>query len=269
MKNGFMKSGFKGMRPSCTGLTFSIALFLSLLIQTGTPSQAQAVEWGEWQEVKTLYDAGKLDDAIASLRSKANSTSAFHYNLGTLLLASQKTGEALAHLEKANRLKPHDPEIQTNLKIARDSLGGVIGVDQLDPASSSLEAIADQLPRDEANGIIGLLALIVGGLWARAYNKNRSLTRVLSRSTGTMGLIGLILIASLYALLQVSRSQPPAALLERQTIRSGPGETFPQMIQLEAGVKVRVTGAEDQGWTQIRHSKDRLGWIRSSSLLLL
>ncbi len=244
--------------------------FLILLLCVGFRSlQAQAVDWQDWQEMKNLAEQGKAPEAILSLRAHPQDSSAYYYNLGTLLLSGSRMGEATAYLEKANRLKPHDPEIQNNLRVARDSLKGVLGAEKVDPASSPLEVIADQVPRDEANGAIGLLALIVGGLWARNYWRHRSIIRTITETTGGMALIGLAFIALLYALLQVSRSQPPAVLIERQQVKSGPGETFALMNQLEAGVKVRVTGIEDQGWSQIRHTKDTLGWIRSSSLLLL
>jgi hypothetical protein len=232
-------------------------------------SSAFAADWGAWQDVKLLAEQGKTEEAILTLRSHPQESSAYFFNLGTLLLTANRTGEALANLEKANRLRPHDPEIQSHLRIAKETLKSVLGAEKQDPASSGLETLADQIPRDEGNGAIGLIALIIGGLWARAYSRHRNWVRTVTQTSGGLSLVGLALIAALYALLQVGRANPPAILVERQAVKSGPGDQFAQMSQLEAGVKVRVTGVEDQGWSQVRHEKDTFGWIRTSSLLLL
>jgi hypothetical protein len=185
------------------------------------------------------------------------------------LLKANQPGVALAYLSKADALKPHDPQIQNNLGLARSALGRLIGKERLDPASSGLEALADRISLQEVRGALGLLGLVVAILWLRAYLRTRSLRQTLLQPAGFIGLIGLGVTLCLYAVERVASAHPPAFVIERQVIRSGPGEQFIQVMQTEPGMKVRLLGQESGGWSQIRYSRENIGWIKAASLLLL
>jgi hypothetical protein len=148
-------------------------------------------------------------------------------------------------------------------------LSRLIGAEKVDPASNGLESMADRVSLDEVRGTLGLLALLVALLWTRAYLKTRDVVRTLLQPAGFVGLIGFALTSGLYLAERVASSHPPAFVVERQVVRSGPGDQFIQLAQMEAGVKLRLMGPQDQGWSQVRYSHDAIGWIRTSSLLLL
>src|SRR5205807_615311 len=97
--------------------------------------------------------------------------SAYFYNLGTASFRSGKIGAAVAYLEKANRLEPHDPATQHNLQIAREALGQAIGRSHLDPASTWSEEIADHVTLNEIRGTLGLVGTILVLVWLRAYGR--------------------------------------------------------------------------------------------------
>src|SRR5688572_12586462 len=94
-------------------------------------------EWSDWKEAKKLYEQQRYDDAIQELRAHSKEDASYYYNLGTLYYWTKKPAPALAHLEKANYLLPHDPDIQYNLSRIREQVGQIIGTEQLDPASTS------------------------------------------------------------------------------------------------------------------------------------
>jgi tetratricopeptide (TPR) repeat protein len=226
-------------------------------------------------EVQSLYEAGNYDQALKVLRAEPKQSAQYFYNLGTVSMKLDHPGEAVAYLEKANALSPHDAQILQNLQLARSALAHVVGTERLDPASSALESMADRVSMTEVRGALGMLALIVILCWMRAYLKTRTLRRTLFQPAGLIGLCGFGITVALYLTELLASSSPPAFLLERQAVRSGPGEQFLQLTQLEAGVKIRVLGSEgpegsqDQGWKQVRYSQDSVGWVRASSLLLL
>jgi tetratricopeptide (TPR) repeat protein len=222
--------------------------------------------WSDWQEAKSLYDAGKFDEALKAFQSHpAESAQYFHnvyYKMG-------QPGQALAYLEKANHLHPHDAEIQHNLQLAQSELSHLIGAGRLDSVSSGLEAMADRVSMNEVRGTLGLLGLVVMALWLRAYLKTRNLRRTLLQPAGFIGLLGFAITSGLYFAERLANSHPPAFAIERQVVRSGPGDQFAQLGQVDAGMKLRLLGPTDGDWRQVRYSQDGIGWIKLSSLLLL
>lgn len=226
-----------------------------------------------------LEAAGKYKEAIALLQQRPTYDTNYFFNLGILYGKDQHPGLAVSYLEKANHLKPHDPEILKNLNIAQQQLRrslitGKSQVTELDGASNSLEKFADRIRQDEIMGVIGLVVLIVSLLWIRAYLKTRNITKTFLKPSGWFGALAVVLSFALYGIHRTGSSNPPAVLLMRQPLRSGPGMNYPETVTLDAGIKVRMVGSsitlnETEGWQKIRYQGDRTAWIPLSSLLAL
>jgi hypothetical protein len=236
--------------------------------------------WGNWQQAKTLFDSGKYDAALADLQAHATQDANFYYNVGTIYHRMGRIGVSVAYLEKANRLQPHDPAIQKNLQLAREELSHLIGQDRLDPASTWAEGIADHVSLDEIRGTLGLLGSITMILWLQAYLRTRRLRKTILQPAAVCTFIGFLITIGLYSVERMAEAHPPAVCIERQVVRSGPGDRFLELSQLEAGTKLRVlgpaataegapVGANPEWWRQIRYSQEGIGWVRVSSLLLL
>lgn len=249
------------------GWLATLVVFASLCMTIPVGASADPISDTEWQEATRLAEAGKYSEALQAFKTHPGESAQYFYNIGTLHDRLGQPGLAVAYLSKANRLHPHDPETQHNLQIAQASLGKLIGKDRLDPASSGLEAMADRVSLGEVRGALGLLGLIVAGLWLRAYLRTRSLKRTLLQPSGLIGLIGFAITVGLYAAERLAEAHPPAYAIDRLTIRSGPGDQFAQLATIEAGVKIRLMG-ESKAWRQIRYSQDGIGWVPTSSLLL-
>lgn len=228
--------------------------------------------WPQWQEARVLYDTGKYDEALAALRAAPSEDASFYYNLGTIYQKLGQLGPAVAHLEKANRLRPHDPDIQYNLKLAKDALGRLIGPDKL-VAGSWTESIADRAPLDEIRAVLGLLAFILASIWLVTYLRARRLSRALLHPASLLVLLALLASTGLYAAQRLAGQKPPAACLEQQPVRSGPGDQFAELARLEAGQVIRLLGpAADSPvgqWKQVRYDGSNVGWIKAASLLPL
>lgn len=249
-----------------------------------------------WSEVNQLVKAGKFDEAYQLLRSRPEASGTYYYDLGTLASRLGQTGPAVAYLEKANRILPHDPDIQHNLNIARDTLGGVIGTDRLDPASTWMEQVADHIAMKELRGALGLISLLLALYWIMSLLRNQSLKRILLSSSSKLGCLALILVLALYGMEREAEDHPAAVVLSRQTVRSGPGESFSELGQVDSGAKVRLLGPrapasspdqEDERilnatlgesrppaqssttWLQVRYTSDNVGWIPASELVIL
>ena len=250
-------------------------LFFFLFILT-QPALTDSPPLPQWQNIRNLYDAGKYEEALRVLTENPLPTASYYYNLGNIHYRLGKYGQATAFYEKANRLHPHDPDIQHNLKLSRSTLSQVLGQETLSPSSSWLESMADNIPPDEVRGILGVVAFIVLLFWTRSYLKTKKFKATLLRPSGYLGLIAFFITVSLYAAQRVAQSNPPVICLEEQTVRSGPGDHFLALAKINQGVKLRFVGQSAQGssdpsetWQQIRYAPDSIGWIRASSLLPL
>jgi hypothetical protein len=229
-------------------------------------------------EVTQLAAGGKYKEAIDALKLNPTYDATYFYNLGVLHGRLEQPGLAVAYLEKANRESPHDPEIQSSLKQAREALAqslvrtGTEGV--LDGGSTSLESFADRIQGDEILGVIGLITLSVSLFWIRAYLKTRNLTKTLLKPSGWFGVLALVLGFAFYGVYRAGSSTPPAVLLSKQQLRSGPGMNYPEIGAIEAGVKVRIIGDparinEQELWQKVRYRPRQTAWLPLSSLLPL
>jgi tetratricopeptide (TPR) repeat protein len=257
----------------------------------------------EFAPVIDAFNSGKFESALQQMQAHPQDDGTYYYNLGTVLLKLGKTGQATAYLEKANRMQPHDVAIQQNLLLARNALSQTVGAEKLDPASSWSENLTDRLSLDEIRGAFGLVAFVIALFWIRSYLKTRSLRETLMKPAGWLGIGALAITAALYGIERLSGLNPVAVCLEHTSIRSGPGDSYVELAQMEAGVKLRALGPTSEQvstqpaaspvpgaspsaspsagpatadtvqapplWRQIRYSSDGIGWVRASSVLLL
>ncbi|MBU6152684.1 MAG: hypothetical protein KGP28_00150 [Bdellovibrionales bacterium] len=229
-------------------------------------------------DLTQLERAGKFKEAIEALKSSPTYDASYFYNLGVLHGKIGSPGQAVAYLEKANHLKPHDPEIQRNLILAKNALQSSLDSNNseigIDSTSSPLELFSDRIQADEIFGVIGMISLIVSILWIRAYLKTRNLLKTLLKPSGWFGLLGLIVVFAFYGFYRSANSTPPAVLITRELLRSGPGLTFPEIAPIETGVKVRLVGPpssvnENETWQKVRYKGNETAWLPASSLLPL
>lgn len=269
----------RGRHLSRLGVYIFAVCFLAAMV-TGPTIGLSQTGGSAGNDPIALAQSGRLDAAVQSYLAAPADTPTYYYNLGTLYLRLQNFGKAVAYLEKAQSLSPHDTDIQFNLKAAQVALGHRIGPDHLDLSSNWSETVADRVSLDEVRGAIGVFGLILVAFWTRSYRRNRRILRTLLAPSGIVGLIGFGLIVGLYFTERMAL--PSAVALEKATIRSGPGEKFTELGQLQPGVKIRLTGVEapasaESGasgnsaaiWKQVRYSADGIGWTPAPSLLLL
>lgn len=275
-----------------------------LLVQVGGLSYASPNTFGnpsEWQEAKGLYEADRLQDALELLQAHPphlNSDhapvafSSYYYNLGTIYYRLNHLGSSLAYLEKAHRIQPWDSDIAQNLLRVKASLTRSLGSEQLDPASSELEQWGDNLSEDLVRIIFGVSGLLSGLLWTWIYRKKRALKSTLQHPLSLLSITLLISGTGLLSVQKWSSSLPPAICLEKQVVRSGPGDHYMELTRIPEGTKVRVLGPsassplsqadedpkkpdksasqpQNEVWNQIRYSPEGVGWVKVSGLFVL
>ncbi|MBC7397200.1 MAG: hypothetical protein H7333_07125, partial [Bdellovibrionales bacterium] len=220
-------------------------------------------------DVKELEAAGKFKDAVDALKQSPTYDATYFYNLGVLYGKMKQPGLATAYLTKANREKPHDPEIQYNLKLAQQELQINLNASHselgIDSASNQLEQFSDRIQSDEILGVIGLITVLVSLLWIRAYLKTRNITKTFLKPSGWFGVLALVLVFAFYGIYKAGNSNPPAVVVVKEPLRSGPGLNYPEISTIESGIKVRMLGApatvnENELWQKVRYKTNQAAW---------
>ena len=229
-------------------------------------------------DIPALEAAGRYKEAIEALKQNPDYDATYFFNLGILQGKSGQPGLAVAYLEKSNQLKPHDPETQRNLRLARKALSDQLantgsGI-TIDSASTSLERFSDRIQGEEVLGVTGLVTVVASLLWIRAYLKTRNITKTFLKPSSWFGLLAFVLVLVFYAIYRTGTMTPAAVVINRELLRSGPGLTFPEILPVDAGIKVRLVGSalnvnENESWQKVRYKGDQTAWLPSSSLLQL
>jgi len=215
---------------------------------------------------------------LESIQQNPTYDANYFYNVGVLYGKLKQPGLATAYLEKANRVKPHDPEILRNLELARQQFRQQLARHNseisIDGASNQFEQFADRIQGDEILGVIGLITVLVSLLWIRAYLKTRNLMKTFLKPSGWFGVLALILAFAFYGIYKAGNLNPPAMVILKQTLRSGPGLNYPEILPIEPGIKVRMVGSavsvnDNELWQKVRYKSDQTAWIPLSSLLPL
>ena len=122
--------------------------------------------------------------------------------------------------------------------------------------------------------MIGLVTVIVSLLWIRAYLKTRNILKTFLKPSGWFGVLALILVFAFYGVYKAGSYSPPAVILIKGPLRAGPGLSFPEVLSLDPGIKVRMLGSpasvnENELWQKVRYKTNQTAWIPLSSLLPL
>lgn len=260
-------------------------VILAMFIFSGISSLRSNVKetWENWKEARELYDGGKYEAALDAFKQNPSADASYYYNLGNVHFRLGKFGLAIANYEKAKYLRPHDPDIRHNLKLAQTNLIKTSGRENLDPASSKIESIVDNIPIEEARAILGLTAFLIIFMWTRPYLRTRSLRKTIRHPAGLCAVLAFAITGVLFLAKHTAAANPPAVCLERLIIRSGPGDTYLELTKIDEGTKIRVLGSgveqptsdtAKESWRQVRYAinedgDELIGWIRESGILLL
>lgn len=240
----------------CLGL---VAWLLSL------PWSARADVAAAFAEANLLYEQGHPDraaEAYHRLWTNGVSSVALHFNLGNAWLKAGQPGRAIHHFRLAERLAPRDPDVRTNLELARAMVRGGSAV-----VPSRLAEWTGALSLNEWTW------LAVGGLWLWMV---LLILRLLQPAwNGRLRLparLAAVLCLGTSVLLVLAWKQRPAmeavVVDDDVTLRHGPREQAPPVQSLAAGLELVVI--DHQGnWVQVRGAERGIGWLPAEHVALL
>jgi hypothetical protein len=234
--------------------------------------------------VQDLEAQGKYSEAATLLRTQVSQSedgpepetdSTYYYNMGTLYLKNRDLGRATAYLEKASTLSPEDAQVKAQNESAMLQWVKQMGSERVDPGQSIPNLVSEFAGFTFVLGALALL-LFMGSLRSLRFLRSASFRSFVGSSLGlqTLGLTALLGLA--LGMAQISQSEGVFVLKEPTEIRSGPESTFMTLDRLPPGIRLRVllevkpeTRLQSLSWYKIRYGSGQIGWVPSTSGLLL
>ena len=217
------------------------------------------------------YERGEYSEAAQQYESLIDlgySDAALYFNLGNTYLESDDLGRAILSYLRALVLSPRDPDILTNLDLARSQT-----VDQIEVERVSLIESFAYLGRRGLNpgelGLTSLLFWVFSGISIAALMVWRDFPlRTLLRSlTGVMAIVTLVSFLLLLSM-QFANPYENTGVVTAPTVEvlSGPGTQYPREFTLHSGAEVRLTDIRHR-WYEIALPGGELhGWVETHSI---
>lgn len=237
------------------------ALFLILCFCCMVPSARGAGQGTDFAGANQLYEKGDYKGAIRAYqelisRDPKSASPNILFNLGNACFKNAQPGWAIAYYRQAAALAPRDPDIQANLRYARDSITTTF-------QEPPYHRLLTWFRLDEITFVVVLfwwvlLLLIAARLLVQAKEGGS-----LSRIRITPGVIKAVLIcfvfSSLFLAWAFSYQRRSIAVLVRETaVRYGPLEESQTAFTLREGAEMPVLD-QRKGWVQIGDAA-RQGW---------
>ncbi len=251
--------------------SFYLLLLIALLVASPpTLAQEPVSPTQVMLTANRAYEAGDYLGAAAGYEALVDfglRNADVYYNLGNAYFKHGDLGRAILNYRRAYRLDPRDPDILTNLTIARAQT-----LDRLESSSegslTNLVQLAEEwLTLREAAFLALFLWLSLGGL--------ALLTILLPRWRRlfviVMAIVAIFLAAGLFSIANRYYSEqryPPAVVVVPQVdVTSGPGGADQYLVEFElhSGAEVRLVESRP-GWQRLTLADNLQGWVAEETI---
>jgi hypothetical protein len=220
-----------------------------------------------FRTAEELYQNGRYAEAAEQyeiLAGQGVQDGALCYNLGNAYFKSGRLGLAILHYERALRQMPGDADTKANLEFANSLKADVVERPNMPSYIAWVVDLYLALDPGHCAAFLSLSLFVVGvavsvlilGLWPRL--------RV--PAIYTVAVAGLLTVVSTGALVgklySAAGGDAAIVLVPSSDVRSGPGETNPQLVEIHEGLKVTVLGTREE-WLQVTLPNGITGWIRA------
>lgn len=256
--------------PLAIGIALSVALLAILSGQLAERQDGAAA----MKIANGLYERGSFVEAAQvyhQLIDEGHGNSTLFYNLGNAHYMSGDLGRAILNYLRAGRLAPRDPEIQDNLRIARDETVDLLGKEQDSALAGFIELPQLRLALDElALSTLGLWILLALMLLVLLLVRRFSFRRWIAYASVFVALLLLLGTASLGTrLYSEAENRAVVVVAESVDVLGGPGTQFEVQFTLHSGAEASLI--ETRGaWSRLRLAGGQLqGWVPADAVELV
>lgn len=248
-----------------------IPLLVALIaLSSCAPSAAVslALPGGDFSAANRQYEAGDFAAAAVAyqaLVAAGADDGALYYNLANAYYKSGDLGRALLNYRRAQLHLPRDPDVASNLSLARAQTKDSLDLEADGFAAWVARLLAGWLTLDETAVLALSLWLVVCALAVAAilWPRGRKGLKI------ALALVALGLVFSVFSLglrlWDAQRGVPAVVLAESVDARSGPGIDYLSEFALHAGAEIRVIETRAE-WARIALPGQLQGWVPESSV---
>jgi tetratricopeptide (TPR) repeat protein len=216
----------------------------------------------EFYEANRLYEGGKYQQAAAryeSILKQSGASAPLLFNLGNAYFKNGEIGRAIYNYRRAAKLAPRDPDIQANLRFARDRITGSSSVQP--PIWTPLVRYFTQNELSVGAALFFwiYLALLTVSRWRPSFRPALrpylSIFAVLFLST-----IGLLIPA-------VAQEQVAIVTQSQVPVHLGPLAESQTAFTAPDGTELHIENRRDN-WLQVSDRSNRTGWVESSQVAI-
>lgn len=245
---------------------FIVALALLTCMVGGAWAGSRSVATTAFATGNRAYQAGSYAESLRSYREAlaAGYTSAdLFMNLGNASYRIGELGWSVYYFEQARRRAPRDPDIRSNLNLARSE---ALGAEQVPSTSALLDvlvALEDRIgPATAAWFSMVMLwvadAMLLYGWRAGAGARARRLR---------WWALGLAVTAAVIVSVKAGQASlaPQAMIVQASAAHTEPADDATVEFRLPAGSPVSL-GRENTGWREVIVSASLRGWVPSDAV---
>jgi hypothetical protein len=242
-------------------LPTAMTVFVSICM-VGLQAVAALEPVAAFEQANWLYEQGKFAEAAAAyetLRAARVGSPALLFNLGNAYFKAGETGRAIAAFLEAERLTPRDPDVNANLRFARETANARV-----------TQPVWRRALRSLSLNEWTILAATAAWLWLALLTATK-LRPTWARPLQIWQRLGLawllVSCATLGAACNDRFGQRPAVIVAKEAVvRYGPLEESQSHYTLRDGAEVNVLDS-NQGWVQISDAQNRVGWVKQEQLV--
>jgi tetratricopeptide (TPR) repeat protein len=227
-----------------------------------------------FRTAESLYRDGRYPEAAEqyeALLSQGIQDGHLCYNLGNAYFKSGRLGLAILHYERALRQMPGDEDSKANLEFARSLIADVVERPAMPAYIAWMVDLYLSLGPDLCAALLSM-SFLLGGvagailLLGRPPHWRVPAVYVLVFAAVLAAASSGILAGKLYS--SASNRVEAIVLVASSDVRSGPGESNPQLTEIHEGLKVSVLVSRE-GWHQISMPNGITGWVREDHITVI
>jgi len=245
-----------------------VVLLLAGILLMALPASAQTAEEA-FERGNAAYAAGDWAAAADEYRTVLDyrvADARVYYNLANAEFRMGRLGPSILHYEKARRLDPADPEIQSNLRFVQGYRFDRVEIEEPFLIVDTLHGLQARLSIDGQAWVLVTLLWIAAGILVRGLSRPGRFGPLHGWPLAALAtLIVLVGLSWWDTFERLERRELAVVMAPAAEIVAGPGPSNPSLLTVHEGLTVVIL--DDRGdWIQVSLPNGINGWIATRAI---
>ena len=223
-----------------------------------------------FDEGNALYNDGKYAEAIDKYKvilESGQHSAELYYNMGNAYYKLNNVAESIYYFEKALQLAPNDPDIKNNLSYAHNMTIDAIDIQTEVGFSKLFKNMVKYFGYETWAKLSVVFIILFVGLFLWYYFSSHTMKKRFAFISFIVALFCFAVTITLaFQRFEMDRKDQPAIVFAQEAnVKNDPNPNGQDLFQLHEGTKVQVLETFE-GWSKIKLSDGKTGWIKASDI---